>query len=196
MFNEIPDELKGRMLFLEKADRLDRTDGTPRAKRLRQITEDTGKFLSILAVNLPEGEIIEIGTSAGYSTLWLALAARETGRKVKTFEIDPEKVKLARETFGLSGLEEHIELIEGDFFNYSAQLGPIAFCFLDAEKEIYEKCFTAIADKMVRNGLIVADNATDQYEGIKPMIDRALEDERFDCVTVPVGNGEFVCRRK
>ncbi|KIO76588.1 methyltransferase [Pedobacter lusitanus] len=196
MFNEISVILKERMEYLEKIDLADRTDGTPRNKRLRQISADTGKFLSLLSVNLPEGEIIEIGTSAGYSTLWLAFAARETGRKIKTFEIDPDKVLLAKETFRIAGLEDYIELIHGDFFDYSAQLGQIAFCFLDAEKEIYERCFTEIAHKIVVNGLIVADNAIDQYEGVKPMINTATDDNRFDCLIVPIGNGEFICRRK
>lgn len=196
MFNEISPLLQTRMQQLERIDFADRNDGTPRSKRLRQINSATGKFLSLLAVNLPEGEIIEIGTSAGYSTLWLAFAARETGRKVKTFEIDAAKIKLARETFSIAGLEDTIELIHGDFFAHSAELDQIAFCFLDAEKEIYERCFQEIASKMVKNGLIVADNAIDQYEEIKPMINTALMDNRFDCLTVPIGNGEFICRRK
>lgn len=196
MFSEISNPLKERMQYLEKIDLKDRNDGTPRSQRLRQINADTGKFLSLLAINLPEGEIIEIGTSAGYSTLWLAFAAKESGRKVRTFEIDEEKVKLAKETFRIAGLEADIELIHGDFLNHAPQLGPIAFCFMDAEKEIYKNCFEAIAAKMVVNGLIVADNAIDQYEGIKPMIDQVLKDDRFDALTVPIGNGEFICRRK
>ncbi|MCF0042035.1 hypothetical protein [Dyadobacter fanqingshengii] len=67
---------------------------------------------------------------------------------------------------------------------------------LDARKEIYQPCFDAIAKKMVRNGLIVADNATDQFQALEAMINNALADPRFDCLTVPIGNGEFICRRK
>jgi len=196
MFSEIPPALKARMQYLEEVDRRDRTDGTPRNKRLRQITYDTGQLLAILAVNIPKGEIIEIGTSAGYSTLWLASAAKEQGRTVKTYEIDEEKVALARETFHFSELEPHIELVPGDFFLHAAALGPIALCFLDAEKSVYLRCFQEIASNMVSNGLIIADNAIDHYEGIKPMIDVALADDRFDCLTVPIGNGLFICRRK
>ncbi len=196
MFSEISIELKKRMDYLEVIDRKDRTDGTTKDKRLRQITVDTGKFLSIMVVNVPEGDIIEIGTSAGYSTLWLAFAAKEIGRKVKTYEISIEKAALALETFKIAQLENHVELIQGDFLQYAEQLEKIAFCFLDAEKEVYEPCFKSIASKIVKNGLIVADNATDQYEGIKPMIESASKDERFDCLTIPIGNGEFICRRK
>ena len=196
MFKELSAELIQHMQQLEIQDQRDRTDGTPRNQRLRQITPDTGKFLAIIASSLPEGEIIEIGTSAGYSTIWLALAARDSGRRVKTFEIDEHKIKMASDTFGISGLSDHIELIHDDFLQRADALGPVAFCFLDAEKDVYETCFKAIADKMVKGGLIVADNAIDQYEGIKPMIESALTDDRFDCITVPIGNGEFICRRK
>lgn len=196
MFSEISKALWERMDLLEGIDRRDRVDGTAREQRLRQITPETGKFLSILLVNAPAGDIIEIGTSAGYSTLWLALAAKETGRKVKSYEVSAEKIALARETFRIAGLEDRIELIHNDFLKEVARLDTVAFCFLDAEKEIYQPCFDAIAGKMVRNGLIVADNATDQYYALEPMINNALTDPRFDCLTVPIGNGEFICRRK
>ncbi|SKB86701.1 O-methyltransferase [Dyadobacter psychrophilus] len=196
MFSEFSEELEERMRLLETIDRQDRTDGTGRDQRLRQITRETGQFLSLLLVNAPAGDIIEIGTSAGYSTLWLAFAAKETGRKVKTFEVSAEKVALARETFRIAQLEDHIDLIHNDFLKEVDRLADIAFCFLDAEKKIYQPCFDAIAGKMVRNGLIVADNATDQFQALKPMINNALKDPRFDCLTVPIGNGEFICRRK
>lgn len=196
MFSEFSKQLEERMRLLESIDRQDRTDGTARDKHLRQITRETGQFLSLLLVNAPAGDIIEIGTSAGYSTLWLAFAAKETGRKVKTFEVSAEKIALARETFRIARLEDHIDLIHNDFLKEADRLGDIAFCFLDAEKEIYQPCFDAIAGKMVRNGLIVADNATDQFQALKPMINNALADPRFDCLTVPIGNGEFICRRK
>ncbi len=195
MFRKLSSQALKRMAYLEELDQQDRTDGTPRSRRLRQINRATGEFLAILAVNAPAGELIEIGTSAGYSTLWLALAARERQQKVKTFEIDPEKIALAQETFHLAGLEEYIEIISGNFMQTGVSLAPISFCFLDAEKELYEPCFQLVAPKLVTNGLLVADNAIDQYEGIKPMINAALADERFDCITVPIGNGEFICRR-
>jgi len=68
-------------------------------QRLRQIPPDTGKFLALPATNAPEGIYIEIGTSAGYSTLWIPLACEMLGRTITTFEILPEKAKLVLETF-------------------------------------------------------------------------------------------------
>ncbi len=195
MFHEIPKEMKKRMLYLEQVDASDRIDGTERLKRLRQIPPETGKFLSILAANCPAGEYIEIGTSAGYSSLWISLALK-SGVKLKTFEILPEKAKLARETFNLSGVSDKIELIEGDFLKMTESVGPVAFCFIDCEKDIYQKCFDAISAKLVSGSLIVADNAINHFEHLKPMITQAENDERFDTLIVSIGKGEFVCRRK
>ncbi len=66
MFTEITTVMSERMAFLEAIDKKDRNDGTPRMQRLRQIPPETGKFLSIIASNCPLGQLIEIGTSAGY----------------------------------------------------------------------------------------------------------------------------------
>ena len=83
MFHNIAEKVRKRMEHLEKIDSNDRIDGTPRLKRLRQIPPETGKFISILAASAPEGDFIEIGTSAGYSTLWIALVCKLIGTKIK-----------------------------------------------------------------------------------------------------------------
>ncbi len=73
MLHNIPEPVKNRMKYLENIDTEDRVDGTPRMERLRQIPPETGKFLSILAASAPNGEFLEIGTSGGYSTMWIGL---------------------------------------------------------------------------------------------------------------------------
>ena len=99
MFHNIPESIKMRMEYLEELDKRDRLDGTPRMNRLRQIPPETGKFISILAASAPKGEFLEIGTSAGYSTLWIALACQLTNSKLTTFEILKEKAELAERHF-------------------------------------------------------------------------------------------------
>ena len=195
MFNEISEKMKLRMAFLEDIDKKDRIDGTERSKRLRQIPPETGKFISLIASNCPNGEIIEIGTSAGYSTMWLSLVAKERNLKIKTFELLKEKIKLAKETFKLANINNYVELIKGDAIKNLININNIAFCFLDCEKEIYEKCWDLISSKIVKNGILIADNAISHYETIKPMIDKVFNDKDFDSLIVPIGNGELVCRR-
>jgi len=196
MFNEISDNMKLRMSYLEEIDRKDRNDGTERLKRLRQIPPETGKFISLLASNCPQGEFIEIGTSAGYSTMWLSLAAKERNIKIKTFELLEEKIKVAKETFKLSEINDYVELIEGDALQNLNNIDNIAFCFLDCEKEIYEKCWDIISPKIIKNGLLIADNAISNYETVKPMIEKVLNDNKYDSLIVPIGKGELVCRKK
>jgi len=174
MFHDIPQTILTRMRELERIDLRDRADGTPRMKRLRQIPPEVGRFIALLAAAAPEGRCIEIGTSAGYSTLWLALASRVTGRKVTTFEILDEKVELARSTLGVAGVGDTVKLIHGDALEYLPSCQNIAFCFLDGEKEIYERCYEAVVPRMIRGGILVADNAIDQRAILQPMLDRAL----------------------
>ncbi len=195
MFHNIPEVIKKRMKYLEKIDSKDRLDGTPRMKRLRQIPPDTGKFLSIMAASAPKGNFLEIGTSAGYSTLWIALACQYRRIKMKTFEVLKEKVQMAKETFKVTNMNNFIDLVEGDARNYLKGIKNIAFCFLDAEKEVYEECYDLIIPNMVKGGLLIADNAINHYETLKPMIDKALADNRVDAMVVPIGKGELLCRR-
>ena len=195
MFHHIPPPMLERMHALEQIDARDRLDGTPRLQRLRQVPPETGRFLALLAAGAPPGQMIEIGASAGYSTLWLALACRQQDRRLTTFELLPEKAALARQTFHLAGVENIVTLVEGDARPHLARLDAIAFCFLDAEKELYAECYEAVAPRLVQGGLLVADNALDHREALQPMLHRALADERLDALIVPIGKGVLVCRK-
>jgi predicted O-methyltransferase YrrM len=195
MFHNIPELVIRRMRYLEDIDSKDRVNGTPRMERLRQVPPETGKLLAILAASAPEGQILEIGTSAGYSTLWIALACMKRNIKIKTYEILEKKIQIAKETFRESKMEKYVELIEGDALNYLATEKNVSFCFLDAEKEIYEKCYDLIIPNLIQGGLLVADNAINHYETLKPMINKALSDKRVDAMIVPIGKGELLCRK-
>jgi predicted O-methyltransferase YrrM len=195
MFHNIPDVIKKRMIFLENIDSNDREDGTTRMQRLRQIPPETGKFLALIAASAPRGEFIEIGTSAGYSSLWIALACQIHGVKLKTHEILESKINLAKDTIKFTKMEDVIELVEGDARNFLNNYNNIAFCFLDAEKEIYEECYDLVIPRMVKGGLLIADNTINHYETLKKMINKALNDYRVDAIVVPIGKGELLCRK-
>ena len=195
MFHHIPQPLLERMQHLERVDARDREDGTPRLERLRQIPPETGKFVALVAASAPEGNYLEVGTSAGYSTLWLALACRLTGRKVTTFEILEEKISLAKETFKLAEVEDVVELVAGDALDYLPNFRDISFCFLDSEKEIYGPAYEAVIPNLVSGGFLLADNAINHKAMIQSMLDRALSDVRVDALVVPIGKGVLVCRK-
>lgn len=195
MFHDIPAPIRDRMAHLEQRDAEDRDDGTPQLERLRQITPDTGRFLAILAADSPPGAWVEIGTSAGYSALWLALACRKSGRRLTTFEILPAKIERAKETFHSACVEDVVTLIEGDARQQLEYFREIAFCFLDAEKDVYAACYDLVVPRLVPGGLLVADNAISHQPALQPLIDRALADTRVDALVVPIGKGELVCRK-
>lgn len=194
MFHNIPQTILDRMRFLEEVDGRDRQDGTAHLLRLRQIPAETGRFLAMMAASGGNGRYLEIGTSAGYSTLWLSLA----GKPLTTFEVLPEKVALAQETFKQAGIADRVTLIHGDardFLRNDLQTNDVAFCFLDAEKDVYEVCYDLLVPKLVSGGLLIADNAISHQEALRPFIERVLADERVDALVVPIGKGELVVRK-
>ena len=196
IFHDIPTDMLQQMHELERRDETDRNNGTSRLDRLRQIPPETGRFLALWAASAPEGLVIEIGTSAGYSALWLVLACRATGRTLTTFEVLPQKVALARETFSRAGVNDVIRLVEGDVLDHADEIERVGFCFLDAEKEAYEACYDLVVPRLVPGGLLIADNAINHRETLQPMLDAALVDERIDALIATVGTGELVCRKR
>lgn len=195
MFHTIPQSILDRMATLEAMDAEDRTDGTERLQRLRQIPPLTGRFLATMAALAPEGGWVEIGTSAGYSTLWLALAARERGRRVTTFELLAAKAALARETFAAAAVNDVVDFHHADALEALPSLGDIAFCFLDAEKEIYAPLYDLVVPKLVSGGLLIADNAISHGETLGALVARSFDDRRVDAQVLPIGTGELVCRK-
>lgn len=194
MFHDIPDPLLARMHKLEEIDERDRRDGTPQAYRLRQIPAETGRFLALLLASAPQGKVLEVGTSAGYSSLWLSIACHERGDALVTFEVHPAKIELARQTFRLAGIENKVLLVESDARQDLGSYRGTAFCFMDAEKDMYQECYDLVIPTLVPGGIFAADNATSHPE-LGPFVDYVLADRRVDAVVVPIGKGVLVCRK-
>lgn len=195
MFHDIPRAIQQRMQFLQALDKKQREEGVPGMQRLRQIPAETGKFLAVLAASAPSGTYLEIGTSGGYSTLWLSLACRELGRTIITFEILKEKVAIAKETFRQAHVEDIVQLIHEDARECLQNYKDVSFCFLDAEKEVYRECYELVVPNMTQGGILVADNVISHKDILHDMIEHALHDSRVDAVVVPIGRGELVCRK-
>jgi len=196
MFQDIPRPILDRMKELEEVDARDRQDGTPHLKRMRQIPPETGRVLAFLAVSAPiEGAWLEIGTSAGYSALWLSLAARYREKPLITFELLPEKVALARETFKKAKVEGLVELKHGDARGHISDYGEVAFCFVDCEKEMYQEIFERLSPNLIVDSLLIFDNVVSHQEALSSFLEEIAKDQKFDQVTLPVGKGLLVCRK-
>lgn len=195
MFDQIPEKIRKQMKRLKQIDARDRIDGTTRMKRLRQIPPETGRFIAMIAAAAPAGEIIEIGTSAGYSTLYLALAAREKGTRVTTFEILSEKARMARDTFGQAEVTDVIELIEGDARDHLKNMEKVAFAFIDAEKEVYKDCYDLLVPRMESKAWLIADNIISHRDELLSFVESAQNDSRVDALVVPIGKGLLLCRK-
>lgn len=195
MFHTIPTPMRARMRTLEAQDALDRQDGTPHMQRLRQVPPESGRLLALLCAGAPAGGVLEVGTSGGYSSLWLSLACKERGDMLTTFEILEEKVNLANETFHSAEMQDKIQLIHGDARDVITGYRNVAFCFLDAEKDIYLDVYEKVIPNLVPGGILAADNVISHAETLGEFIHRAENDPRVDALVVPIGKGILVCRR-
>lgn len=181
---------------LEARDARERETGAPRAVRLRQITPGVGRFLRNLVLAARPRSLIEIGTSGGYSTVWIASAVRTYGGLLTTLEIDPVKVALARETLCDAGLEDTVTIVEGDAFAYlKRRAEPAGFVFLDAEKEDYLAFLSLIVPLLSPGGVLVADNLISHEATLRDFREAALADPRLSSVVVPIGRGELFAVR-
>lgn len=178
---------------LEEEDTRERSDGTHRSVRLRQITPEVGAFLHTLVLATHPKRILEIGTSGGYSSIWLAMAARAIGASVTTLEIDPAKVQRARPSLDEAGVNDVVTMIEGDAFEYlDRQDEPFQFVFLDSEKEDYDAFLDRIVAVLPVGGTLVADNLTSHADDLAEFRDHATSHPSLSAVVVPIGRGELL----
>jgi predicted O-methyltransferase YrrM len=167
---------------------------TERPKRMLNITRDTGQFLAVLVKATAARRLLEIGTSNGYSTLWLAWAAQEAGGTVTTVERSEFKVSLARSNFERSGLSHIITQVRDEAGNAltSTAEASIDFIFLDSERSEYPGWWPNLKRVLRPGGLLVVDNATSHPQEIAPFVALVEGDASFTTSLAPVGNGEFL----
>jgi predicted O-methyltransferase YrrM len=165
-----------------------------RPRRMLNITRDTGEFLSVLIRAMSARRVLEIGTSNGYSTLWLASAARAVGGTVTTVECSDYKISLARRTFGRSDLTDHITLVPEDASRFLERSldESVDFLFLDSDRTDYPRWWPHLKRVLRPDGLLVVDNATSHAEEMAPFIALVRAAADFATSQVPIGNGEFL----
>jgi predicted O-methyltransferase YrrM len=163
-------------------------------ERLLNITPDTGAFLAVLVRAARARRILEIGTSNGYSTLWLAEAAHATGGQVTTVEHRAAKAALARTTFARAAAIAPIHLEEGDGGEVlaAARAGAYDFIFLDADRAQYVEWWPEVRRALRNGGVLVVDNAVSHASEVAAFVTEVAGDAAFTAVLVPIGKGEFV----
>jgi len=146
------DEEKKILAVLDDMDRNQR-------RGMMNVPKADGRLLRLFAEAVGAKHVVEIGTSNGYSGIWLCLALRRTGGKLTTYEIDARRAGLARENFKRAGVEEIVTLVEGDAHKEVPKLkGPIDVLFLDADKEGYIDYLNKLLPLLRPGGLVLAHN--------------------------------------
>lgn len=188
MFHDISPSMQQVMRALE--EQLERDQ-----RSLRSVDSDVARVLSLLALSAPAGAFLELGSSGGYSSLWLSLAAHAKGITLTTVDLDEKKVALARENIAKAGAAGWVQVHHGNAFEFANQTGPLAFCFSDIEPpELNAKIYEIIVPRLVPGGWIVIDNVTSpRYQ--KEFLERARSDPRVDCVLLPFPKGDLICRK-
>ena len=165
---------------------------------LLAVGPESGQLINILAKSLKAPHILEIGTSYGYSGIWLAEAARATGGRLTTLELQDYKSAYAREMSAKAGLADHVDFKVGDALAAIAAMpAGIDFVLLDLWKDMYAPCLEAFYPKLNPGAIIVADNMTRPGgPGIAEYAAAVRAKPDLDSILVPVGSGLEISRYK
>jgi predicted O-methyltransferase YrrM len=165
---------------------------------LLHIGRDSGQLLNILIKAHGAKTLVEIGASYGYSTIWFAEAARATGGRVISFELQAAKVDYTRQRLKQAELSDFVEFRTGDAVDLLRQLeDSVDFALIDLWKDLYIPCFELLLPHLGRGAFVVADNMLlpPAFRASAQRYRRHLRaSDRFDSVLLPVGGGLEVSR--
>ena len=186
----LDDRVRAVLERLEREDAEERERGLPPAERSRAVARTTGQFLFALVAPQWDCEVLEIGGSRGYSTIWLAAGVRYLGGRVLSVESDPRKIADWQANIAEAGLGDWADLIEGDATETVPAIDDVFdVVFLDAEKEDYEQLFQAARRKLEPGALVVADNVLSHVETLGAYTQARQSDPTMESVTVPLDRG-------
>jgi len=186
----LDDRVRAVLERLEREDADERARDVPRERRARQVESTTGRFLFSLVAPQTDCEVLELGGSRGYSTIWLAAGVRYLGGRVLSLEHDPAKAQAWRANVQEAGLEEWAELVEGDAFDLLPSIEDVFdVVFIDAEKDDYERLFDLARDNVEPGGLFVADNVLSHPDPLARYSVARQADPDLVSVTVPLDRG-------
>jgi len=186
----LDDRVRAVLARLEREDADERERGLPVSERSRQVARTTGQFLFSLVAPQTGCEVLEIGGSRGYSTIWLAAGVRYLGGRVLSLEADPRKIEAWRRNVAEAGLEDWAQLVEGDAHETLRTIDDVFdVVFLDAEKDDYETLFALARAKLEPGALVVADNVLSHPDPLARYSAARQADATLESVTVPLDRG-------
>jgi predicted O-methyltransferase YrrM len=168
-----------------------------RGSKMLNITRDTGELLAVLVQTRGADAVLEIGTSNGYSTLWLAEAVRRLDGRVTTIELDEGKRVMAAANFQRAGLGPWITQLAGEAGALLAELPTEGYqlIFLDSDRQHYRAWWPQIRRLLAPRGLLVVDNAISHRDEMVEWMSEVQRDPAFQSTLVPVGKGEWLVVR-
>ncbi len=156
-------------------------------RRLWNISENCAELLYLLVLMKKPERILELGTSNGYSTFWLSLAAEKIGAEIISIEVDESRYELARQNLKN---RSNVKLIKGRAEDVILNLKEeFDFVFIDAGKINYIDYLQLLLDKLKDNAIITADNVISHHHSVKEYLDFIKSDSRFDSMTLPLDAG-------
>ena len=163
--------------------------------RYWSVPRKDGELLHFMVKATRARNVLEVGTSHGYSAIWMGLALEETGGRVTTIEIDRTRHDLARKHVSEAGLSQRITLIKGDAHAELLKLdGPFDFVFLDADKDGQVDYFHALYPrKLAPGGVLAVHNAIRQAGAMRDYLDLVRKHPDFDTVTVSATMDDGFC---
>jgi caffeoyl-CoA O-methyltransferase len=186
----LDDRVRAVLDRLEREDAEERERGLPPAERSRAVATATGQFLFSFVAPQTDCEVLEIGGSRGYSTLWLAAGVRYLGGRVLSVEQDPRKIEAWHRNIAEAGLADWAELLEGDAREVVPAINDVFdLVFIDAEKEDYEQLFQAARAKLEPGAVVIADNVLSHAETLAQYTEARRRDATLESVTVPLDRG-------
>jgi caffeoyl-CoA O-methyltransferase len=175
---------------LEREDADERERGLPPEERSRAVAPATGRFLFSLVAPQTACEVLEVGGSRGYSSIWFGAGIRYLGGRVVSIERDPDAAERWRANVREAGLEDWMELIEGDALDVLPVLEDIFdLVFIDAEKSQYEHYFVQARQRVEPGGLVVADNVISHRDTLETYSRARQSDPTLLSTTVPLDRG-------
>jgi predicted O-methyltransferase YrrM len=186
----LDDRVRSVLARLEEEDAREREENMPREQRARQVAPTTGQFLFALVAPQTDCEVLELGGSRGYSTIWLAAGVRHLGGRVLSLEHDSAKIDAWRRNIAGAGLDQWAELVPGDAFETLPAIDDVFdVVFLDAEKEQYEELFRIARTKLEPGAVVIADNVLSHEETLGAYSRARHADPTLESVTVPLDRG-------